>query len=72
MGQNWPMMYTRIIKIAIDVAKTSHTTSLQVLWLISYLISYEIYLLLMFFFDKAYDLSTYPIKIDWLNNNKSW
>ena len=23
-------------------------------------------------FDKAYDLSTYLIKIDWLNNSKSW
>ena len=30
---NWPLMYTWIVKIAIDVAQTSHMTSLQVLWL---------------------------------------
>ena len=24
------------------------------------------------FRDEAYDLSTYLIKIDWLNNSKSW
>ena len=33
-GKNWPLMYIWIIKIAIDVAKTSEMTSLQVLWLI--------------------------------------
>jgi hypothetical protein len=31
---NWLLMYTWIIKIAIDVAQTSHMTSLQDLWLI--------------------------------------
>ena len=31
---NWPLMYTWIVKNAIDVAQTSHMTSLQVLWLI--------------------------------------
>ena len=42
------------------------------------LISYGIDLLLVFilnnniFLDIAYDLSTYLIKIDWLNTSKSW
>jgi hypothetical protein len=31
--KEWPMMYTWIIKIVIDVAQTSHMTSLRVLWL---------------------------------------
>ena len=33
-GNNWPLMYTWIVKITIDVAKTTHMTSLQVLSLI--------------------------------------
>ena len=32
--KNWPLMYTWIVKNAIDVAQASHMTSLQVLWLI--------------------------------------
>ena len=63
-------MYTWLMKIAIDVAKTSQMTSLQVLWLIcsfhgefiyycDYLIRNNIFL------DKAYDLSTY-LKKNWL------
>ena len=33
-GKNWPLMYTWIVKKVIDVAQTSHMTSVQVLWLI--------------------------------------
>jgi hypothetical protein len=32
--KNWPLMYTWIVKNAIDVAQTSHLTPFQVLWLI--------------------------------------
>ena len=42
-GKKWPLMYTWIVKIAIDVAQTSHMTSLQVLLLFSW----EMYLLLV-------------------------
>jgi hypothetical protein len=70
-------MYTWILKIAIDVAQTSHMTSLQVLWLIThfignlsiigdYLIRNNIFL------DKAYELSTYLFKTYWSNDSKSW
>ena len=76
-GNKWPSMYTWIIKIAIDVAQTSHLTSLQVLWPIysfhkglsifgNYLIRNNIFL------DKAYALSTYLFKSYWSNNIKSW
>ena len=75
--QVYTLMYTWIINIAIDVAKTSHMTSLQVYDLSThfienlsivgdYLIRNNIFL------DKAYDLSTYLINIDWSNNSKSW
>ena len=64
-------MYTW--KIAIDVAKTSHMTSWQVLWLIYSFHTEFIYYWWLFnnnniFLDKAYDLSTYLINTDWLNN----
>ena len=71
------MMYTWIIKIAIDVAKQVKwplykfydlsTHFIRNLYIIGdHLIRNNIFL------DKAYDLSTYLIKIDWLNNKKSW
>ena len=63
-GKKWPLMYTWIVKITIDVAQTSHMTSLQFydisthfnndLSIIGdYLIRNNLFL------DKSYDLSTY-------------